>query len=261
MSETIGCNFLFFGQYHSREREPCNVPSPYPPWHITNVMCRANTTPDTFHVQCANALRSVAHFTCNVRGLYPLGTLQVRASANFYWSTPDRAPVGRGGGPPQSNKIKFQFLRVYEFPIRRMNVRLFKLLFLVIIISEVLKLVPPDRMLPFAPSFYKDPRSAILEYANVDFHHLLATSGNQTLHFPKLREQENIHIKAQQHEAARQARLNKKLEKMTPVEDFSDCCTRYSTSCACRIFTLLFLIQLTLEAQKVLVLLLWSGNA
>ena len=142
-----------------------------------------------------------------------------------------------------------------------MNVRLFKLLFLVIIISEVLKLVPPDRMLPFAPSFYKDPRSAILEYANVDFHHLLATSGNQTLHFPKLREQENIYIKAQQHEAARQARLNKKLEKMTPVEDFSDCCTRYSTSCACRIFTLLFLIQLTLEAQKVLVLLLWSGNA
>ena len=97
LSETIGCNFLFFGQYHSREREPCNVPSPYPPWHITNVMCRANTTPDTFHVQCANALRSVAHFTCNVRGLYPLGTLQVRASANFYWSTPDRAPVGRGG--------------------------------------------------------------------------------------------------------------------------------------------------------------------
>ena len=92
--------------------------------------------------------------------------------------------------------------------------RLFKLLFLVIIISEVLKLVPPDRMLPFAPSFYKDPRSANLEYANVDFHHLLATSGNQTLHFPKLREQENIHIKAQQHEAARQARLNKKLEKM-----------------------------------------------
>ena len=99
LSETSGCNFLFFGQYHSREREPCNVPSPYPPWHITNVMCRAraNTTPDTFHVQCANALRSVAHFTCNVRGLYPLGTLQVRASANFYWSTPDRAPVGRGG--------------------------------------------------------------------------------------------------------------------------------------------------------------------
>ena len=24
---------------HSREREPCNVPSPYPPWHITSVMC------------------------------------------------------------------------------------------------------------------------------------------------------------------------------------------------------------------------------
>ena len=94
-----------------------------------------------------------------------------------------------------------------------------------------------------------------------EFRALLATSGNQTLYFPKLREQENIHIKAQQHEAARQARLNKKLEKMTPVEDFSDCCTRYSTSCACRIFTLLFLIQLTLEAQKVLVLLLWSGNA
>ena len=119
LSETIGCNFLFFGQYHSREREPCNVPSPYPPWHITNVMCRANTTPDTFHVQCANALRSVAHFTCNVRGLYPLGTLQVRASANFYWSTPDRAPVGRGGGLRSQTKLNsssyafmnFQFVR------------------------------------------------------------------------------------------------------------------------------------------------------
>ena len=88
-------------------------------------------------------------------------------------------------------------------------------------------------MLPFAPSFYKDTRSAILEYASVDFHHLLATSANQALHFPKLREQENIHLKVQQHEAARQARLNKKLEKMTPVEDFSDCCKRYSTSSAC----------------------------
>ena len=88
------------------------------------------------------------------------------------------------------------------------------------------ELVPPQRMLPLPISFYKDPRSAVLEYANVDFHHLLATSANQALHFPKLRQQENLQVKAQKLQAAREANLNKKLKKLTPVQDFEDCCNR-----------------------------------
>jgi len=69
----------------------------------------------------------------------PLGTSQVRASANFYWLTPPRVPVGRGGYP-QSNKLHFQFyLYVYEFGTYwSLNAREIKLLFLVIILSEIL---------------------------------------------------------------------------------------------------------------------------
>ena len=98
-----------------------------------------------------------------------------------------------------------------------------QLLVLLIILGE---LVPPQRMLPLPISFYKDPRSAVLEYANVGFHHLLATSANQALHFPKLRQQENLQVKAQKLQAAREANLNKKLKKLTPVQDFEDCCNR-----------------------------------
>ena len=84
----------------------------------------------------------------------------------------------------------------------------------------------------FEISFYKDPRSAVLEYANVDFHHLLATSANQALHFPNLREQENLQVKAQKLQAACEANLNKKLEKLTPVQDFEDCCNRLLCWCS-----------------------------
>ena len=53
-----------------------------------------------------------------------------------------------------------------------MLTRKLQLLVLLVILGE---LVPPQRMLTFPISFYKNPRSAVLEYANVDFHHLLAT--------------------------------------------------------------------------------------
>ena len=42
---------------HSREREPCNVPSPYPPWHITYLMCR--TMAILLHHMCNVPTRSV----------------------------------------------------------------------------------------------------------------------------------------------------------------------------------------------------------
>ena len=48
------------------------MPDPYPPWHITFVMCGPNTSACTLHLECANTLRSAAHCICNVRGLYPL---------------------------------------------------------------------------------------------------------------------------------------------------------------------------------------------
>ena len=42
----------------------------------------------------------------------------------------------------------------------------------------------------------------------------------------KLRQQENLQVKAQKLQAAREANLNKKLKKLTPVQDFEDCCNR-----------------------------------
>ena len=108
LSEAIGCFFPFFGQCGSREREPCNVPSPYPPWHITYVMCRTILFPGTSHVQCANTLRSEAHDICYVPSLVPPWHITWFALARGS-VTPNGAPVVGGGGVRQHNGISTFF--------------------------------------------------------------------------------------------------------------------------------------------------------
>ena len=98
LSEAIGCFFPFFGQCGSREREPCNVPSPDPPWHICNVP--DHPIPGTSHVQCANTLRSEAHDICYVPSLVPPWHITWSALARGS-VTPNGAPVVGGGRPPK----------------------------------------------------------------------------------------------------------------------------------------------------------------
>ena len=61
-------------------------------------------------------------------------------------------------------------------------------------------------------------------------HHLLASAANQALHFPKLREQENLLLCQEAMKQARAERVTKRLAKLTPVQDFQDCCNRYTES-------------------------------
>ena len=89
----------------------------------------------------------------------------------------------------------------------------------------------PSQPFPFEqPSLYRDVRSSILDYTNpstgVASHHLLACDANISLHFPKLREQENLRALEKKQEIARAAAFQQKLDKLTPVEDFTKCCSR-----------------------------------
>ena len=81
---------------------------------------------------------------------------------------------------------------------------------------------------PFVqPNLYRDVRSGILDFTtSTASHHLLASDGNISLHFPKLREQENLRALEQKQQSARVAAVQKKLEKLTPVEEFQECCSR-----------------------------------
>ena len=95
----------------------------------------------------------------------------------------------------------------------------------------------PSQPFPFVqPSLHKDVRSGILDYTNpsrsTSAHHLLASEANVSLHFPRLREQENLIALQEKHAQARLQQFQKKLDKLTPVGEFSDCCSRYSFSCA-----------------------------
>ena len=89
----------------------------------------------------------------------------------------------------------------------------------------------PSQPFPFEqPSLYRDVRSSILDYTNpstgVASHHLLACDANISLHFPKLREQENLRALEKKQQISRLAAFQQKLDKLTPVEDFTKCCSR-----------------------------------
>ena len=87
----------------------------------------------------------------------------------------------------------------------------------------------PSQPFPFEnPNLYRDVRSGILDYTNSAraSHHLLASDANISLHFPKLREQENLRALETKQNTARLAAVQKKMEKLTAVEDFKKCCAR-----------------------------------
>ena len=87
----------------------------------------------------------------------------------------------------------------------------------------------PSQPFPFEnPNLYRDVRSGILDYTNSAraSHHLLASDANISLHFPKLREQENLRALETKQNTARLAALQKKMDKLTAVEDFKKCCLR-----------------------------------
>ena len=58
-------------------------------------------------------------------------------------------------------------------------------------------------------------------------HHFLASRTNQVLHFPKLREQENLLEKQKQLEEIRRQAVQKRATKLTAVEHFEECCSRF----------------------------------
>ena len=100
---------------------------------------------------------------------------------------------------------------------------------------------------PFAhPGLHNSVRNAVLDYTNpvgslpLTSHHLLASAANQALHFPKLREQENLLLRQEAMKQARGERVAKKLQKLTPVQDFEECCNRYTESTHCIFFFFFF---------------------
>ena len=95
------------------------------------------------------------------------------------------------------------------------------LLIFLVMISNTVNLAKPNselfcvqRVRPFIPV--------------VPYHHFLASRTNQVLHFPKLREQENLLEKQKQLEEIRRQAVQKRATKLTAVEHFEECCSRFT---------------------------------
>ena len=67
-------------------------------------------------------------------------------------------------------------------------------------------------------------------------HHFVASQTNQILHFPKLREQENLLQKKNQLEEIRLKAVEKRASKLTPVEHFEECCSRSTSPPATKVY-------------------------
>ena len=148
-----------------------------------------------------------------------------RARARFYWLASVPGNVWWGGGS------------TCHYHHTRALVQLLSMCIVTILVGRILGfalfVIPmyPSQPFPFEqPSLYRDVRSSILDYTNpstgVASHHLLACDANISLHFPKLREQENLRALEKKQEIARAAAFQQKLDKLTPVEDFTKCCSR-----------------------------------
>ena len=88
------------------------------------------------------------------------------------------------------------------------------------ILGIALLVIPmyPSQSFPFVqPSLHKDVQSGILDYTNpsrsTSAHHL-ASEANVSLHFPRLREQENLIALQEKHAQARLQQFQKKLDKL-----------------------------------------------
>ena len=168
---------------------------------------------------CTNgSFRYKMHMPCVPRP--PLSTKEI-VRARFHWLA--YVPGNGGwGGPPATTITRVHFKHNQHMHV------VATLLGRILGISLIVIPMFPSQPFPFVqPHLYRDVRSGILDYTNpTTSHHLLASEGNLSLHFPKLREQENLRALEQKQQAARIAAVQKKLDKLTPVGEFEKCCAR-----------------------------------
>ena len=144
-----------------------------------------------------------------------------RARARFYWLAYVPGIGGWRGAPAiTTTRVHFK-LHLHVRVITTLVGMILGIAFLVLTML-------PSQPFPFVqPNLYRDVRSGILDFTtSTASHHLLASDANISLHFPKLREQENLRALEQKQQSARVAAVQKKLEKLTPVEEFQECCSR-----------------------------------
>ena len=151
----------------------------------------------------------------------PLHTKDIVCAQDFIGSLKFREMVV-GGGPPATTITRVHFKHNQHMHV------VATLLGRILGISLIVIPMFPSQPFPFVqPHLYRDVRSGILDYTNpTTSHHLLESEGNLSLHFPKLREQENLRALEQKQQAARIAAVQKKLDKLTPVGEFEKCCAR-----------------------------------
>ena len=189
-------------------------------FHKSQELCHTTVHMCTWHMHCVRTVRSDIKCICHVyRG--PLLVQKISCAHDFIGLLTFREMVV-GGGPPATTITRVHFKHNQHMHV------VATLLGRILGISLIVIPMFPSQPFPFVqPHLYRDVRSGILDYTNpTTSHHLLASEGNLSLHFPKLREQENLRALEQKQQAARIAAVQKKLDKLTPVGEFENCCAR-----------------------------------
>ena len=70
--------------------------------------------------------------------------------------------------------------------------------------------------------------------ANEFHHHAVVSSLRQILHFPRLRQEENLQKKRERFFALCEKKKEKKLKNLTALNNFPQCCCRYKLVCHAR---------------------------
>ena len=175
--------------------------------HMAYGMCRAASFRCTSHTECA---------------LRPPLFAQEIVRARFHWVAYVPGDGWRGGAPVITTTTVHS---KHPRPMRILFILVGRILGLACFITPMF----PSQPFPFEnPNLYRDVRSGILDYTHSSraSHHLLASDANISLHFPKLREQENLRALETKQNTARLAALQKKMDKLTAVENFNKCCSR-----------------------------------
>ena len=155
--------------------------------------------------------RCTSHTECALRP--PLFAQEIVRSHDFIGSLMFREMDGGGGAPVITTTTVHS---KHPRPMRILFILVGRILGLACFITPMF----PSQPFPFEnPNLYRDVRSGILDYTNSSraSHHLLASDANISLHFPKLREQENLRALETKQNTARLAALQKKMEKLTAV--------------------------------------------
>ena len=137
-----------------------------------------------------------------------------RRERRFHWLE----GAGGGGGAGTTITTGTPFFCIYRMKSSVLGVLLFMFGGMISCTVNVAKptsgMFSVERVRPFVPMVpLKD-------------HHFVASQTNQILHFPKLREQENLLQKKNQLEEIRLKAVEKRASKLTPVEHFEECCSR-----------------------------------